>query len=186
MSLIDDARSVGGIYTTISRNFSASEEAGIALREPQLAALKALWIGKIQQEPEAWHIPNSTEVTKSLDCKQPPYEPLYTHPQPQMARGEVVVTLDHEIPSKITVGDYVLWEAPAYEPQSYWEICYAACWGGRFKSEYDALEDDGREGMRSIREVKPTDEHYKPAWRSKPELTFIRYSLAEINKETKP
>ena len=102
------------------------------------------------------------------------------------ARGEVVVTLDHEIPSKITVGDYVLWEAPAYEPQSYWEICYAACWGGRFKSEYDALEDDGREGMRSIREVKPTDEHYKPAWRSKPELTFIRYSLAEINKETKP
>ena len=77
MSLIEDAEGVGGIITTKD----SLDKRAIFISENELAALKALWIGKTQQEPEAWHIPNSTEVTKSLDCKQPPYEPLYTHAQ---------------------------------------------------------------------------------------------------------
>jgi hypothetical protein len=47
-------------------------------------------------------------------------------------------------------------------PRSYFEICYAAGWGGEFSSYEDALIENW-EG-RSIREVLPTDEHYIPRW----------------------
>ena len=42
------------------------------------------------------------------------------------------------------------------EPSSYFEICYAAGWGGRFYDIEEARWEASFEG-RSVRVVKPTD-----------------------------
>lgn len=85
-----------------------------------------------------------------------------------------VITIEDGVVISVVVNGVIAWStvpARLRPGRSYFQINYAAGWGGRFYDYHDASM--GNWEGRTIREVLPTDPHYEPDWFPKPTIQVI-------------
>ena len=93
-----------------------------------------------------------------------------------------LINLEDGVVISVVVDGVVAWSTipPRLQPaRSYFQICGAAGWYGDFETEEEARSENW-EG-RSIREVMPTDPHYKPRWFPKPKEETIAAPERRVN-----